>query len=354
MTFRPQSPCAALAIVAVACGSHSGAGFSADAGGVDHAVPDTGAEASGGGDGAAGADAPSDADTAELAECSEFMTCALPWTCDEIDLLCEPACSATQTCGGGTYCRLSSPGALSGNCVGPDYACLGSIPTPPAPTASYFTVTDAFVDVSSGTAVPAVGLTVKVCEKSDPPCATPDNIGMTDASGSVALSVPAGTDGFDGYLDVTGPSGDGGSIVETLVFSELPVLASGFGPTTNVSTAEALQQELAAVGTVDPTRAQLLVLDGACRGTPAFGASLTVSPSDGATKVGYVGPSGVVVGATTFPVNQSAQAYVLNAPGATTTLTTTYGGQTVNSLGVVLRPGVVVAVSLAASPVPSM
>jgi hypothetical protein len=341
-----------VAIFATGCGSHSGASFPADAGG-DHAIVDGSAEASGGDDGGTSSDA-AGPDAAELAECSEFVTCALPWTCDETDLLCEPVCNATQTCGAGTYCRLTSPGALSGSCVGPDYQCLGNVPAPPAPTASFFTITDTFMDVSSGTAVPAVGLTVKVCEKSDTACAAPDNVGMTDTSGSSSLSVPAGTDGFDGYLDVTGPSGDGGTIVETLLFANQPVLANVVSPTTDVSTAPALEQELAALGTLDPTRAQLTVVDGACRATPAFGASLTVSSADGATKVGYVGPSGIVPAATTFPVSQSALAYVLNVPGTTTTLTTTYGGQTVNDLAVVLRPGVLVVVSLAASPVPSM
>ena len=97
----------------------------------------------------------------------------------------------------------------------------------------------------------------------------------------------------------------------------------------------------------------MVVVDEACRSTPAFGASLAVSSADGSTKVGYVGASGIEAGASTFPVNEEALAYVVNVPGTTTTLTTTYGGQTVNDLDVVLRPGVVVTVVLKASPPPS-
>jgi hypothetical protein len=255
-----------------------------------------------------------------------------------------------QTCGAGTFCRLSVAGSLTGNCIGADYQCLGNVPTPPAPTSSYFTVTNTYLDVSSGMPIPAVGLTVTACAKTDAPCASPLGTGMTGPSGSVTLTLPAGTSGFDGYFDVTGPSGDGGTILETLVFSSEPLVASGYGPTTNVETAGAFQQSVAALGTLDPTRAQVVVLDEACRSTPAYGAALTVSSANGTTKVGYVGASGIEAGASTFPVNDEALAYVVNVPGATTTLTTTYHGQTVNELGVVLRPDVLVAVVLDATP----
>jgi hypothetical protein len=246
-----------------------------------------------------------------------------------------------------------STGSVSGSCVGPDYQCLGEVPTPPAPTSTYFSVINTYVDVSSGVPVPAAGLTVNVCAKTDAPCASPEDTATTDESGGVSLTVPAGPSGFDGYFDVTGPSGDGGTILETLVFSGQPVVADGYGPTTNVMTAAALQQSVAALGTLDPTRAQVLVADEACRSTPAFGASLAVSSADGATKVGYVGASGIVAGASTFPVNDEALAYVVNVPGGATTLTTTYGGQMVNELDVVLRPDVLVSVYLVASPLPT-
>jgi hypothetical protein len=254
-----------------------------------------------------------------------------------------------QPCTASTFCVLSTPGVLTGNCIGPDYECLGNVPTPPVPTATYFTIIQPYLDGSSGTAIPAVGLTVNACSTTDAPCASPVAGGMTNPSGDATLSVPSG---FDGYFDVTGPSGDGGSIVETLVFASEPVLAGGFVAPTTVLTAAALQQSVAALGTLDPTRAQLIVNDQACRSTPAFGASLAVSSADGATKVGYVGASGIDTGASTFPVNDEALAYVVNVPGATTTLTTTYEGQTVNDLAVVLRPNVLVVVVLGPTPPP--
>ena len=338
-----------LAVLAIGC-SPSGTGSFPDAGtdtGVDArldapAAPDEGPD----GDAFAGPDA------TPLPECDHGKTCALPLSCDEADLLCEPVCDAMTACAGGTFCLLST-GSTRGNCIAPDYQCLGNVPPPPAPTVTFFTVTNGYVDVSSGMGVPAVGLTVKVCAKTDAPCASPLDMAVTGVSGSASVTVPAGATGFDGYFDVTGPSEDGGTILETLIFSNEPVLASGYGPTTNVATAGALQQTLAALGTLDTTRAQLQVVDEACRDTPAFGASITASSADGATKVGYVGASGIEAGASTFPVGQEALAYVVNVPGATTTLTTTYAGQTVNGLDVVLRPEVLVTVHLEASPLPT-
>ena len=339
-----------MAVLGIGCHSPSSNGFVRDAGG--DASPDARPEAPSPTDGGTDGDASSGSDAAELPECNDNQTCALPLTCDEVDLLCEPPCDSTQTCGAGTFCVLSTAGSLTGNCVGPDYQCLGNVPTPPAPTSTYFTVTNTYLDVSSGVATPAVGLTVKVCLATDAPCATPQDTSTTDASGHANLTVPAGASGFDGYFDVTGPSADGGTILETIVFSSVPVLASGYGPTTNVETAEAFQQSVAALGTLDATRAQLIVVDDACRSTPAFGASLAVSSADSATKTGYVGASGIEAGASTFPVNAEALAYVVNVPGASTTLTTTFGGRVVNELDVVLRPNVLSTVFLDATPPP--
>jgi hypothetical protein len=340
----------AAAVLVIGCSAQSSSGSFPGEAGVDARLEasspaDAGGDrdASGGPDGDDGGD--------DLPECDDGKTCALPFTCDPTDLLCEPTCGAMQACAAGTFCRLTT-GSLGGNCIGPDYQCLGHIPSPPAPTDSAFSIIDTFLDVSSGLPTPAVGLTVKACAKTDAPCANPVGLATTDQSGAAGLTVPAGTDGFDGYLDVTGPSGDGGTILETLVFSSQPVVAGGYGPTTNVQTAAAFQQSVAALGTVDMTRAQLLVVDEACRSTPAFGASLAVSSADGSTKMGYVGVSGIAAGASTFPVADEASAYALNVTGATTTLTTTYGGQTVNQFDVVLRPDVLCVVLLDATPAP--
>jgi hypothetical protein len=340
-----------VAILGIGCSSHSTSGGFPDAGG--DASVDAPLDAASGTDAGTDGDASGGPDAAALPECDQGKTCALPLSCDKTDLLCEPVCDEATACGAGTFCSQSTAGSVSGNCIGPDYLCLGNVPTPPTPTAMYFYVVNTYLDVSGGAGVPAVGLMVKVCAKTDAPCMAPLDSAMTSQSGAVSLTVPAGTTGFDGYFDVTGPSDDGGTILETLVFTSDPVLASGFGPTTNVQTAEAFQQSVATLGTLDATRAQMVVVDEACRSTPAFGASLAVSSADGSTKVGYVGASGIEAGASTFPVNEEALAYVVNVPGTTTTLTTTYGGQTVNDLDVVLRPGVVVTVVLKASPPPS-
>ena len=69
-----------------------------------------------------------------------------------------------------------------------------------------------------------------------------------------------------------------------------------------------------------------------------------------ATRVGYVGGSGIDVVATSFPLYDAARAYAVNVPGAAATLTTTYGGLTVNRLDVVLRPDVLVMARLDPAP----
>ena len=97
--MRRAGGCAA-AIFAVACGNHSGSGAFPGVG------PDAGVdarlEAASVADEGVDGDAFAGSDAAVLPACDLGKTCALPLVCDESDLLCEPACDATQPCGAGT------------------------------------------------------------------------------------------------------------------------------------------------------------------------------------------------------------------------------------------------------------
>ena len=342
-----------VGVVVVAAGCSSGSNTVAllpDAGHDASTGKDAGSDARADGGDEASADTGTSDGAAPLPECDEGKTCALPLLCDTSDLLCEPPCDATHACAGDTFCRPDAPGSPSGTCIAADYQCLGNVPALPAPTAQDLTIATTFIDTSTGVGAVAPNLSVRACAKTDPPCATPVAVGTTGSNGATFLTVPAGTGGFDGYFDVTGPSSDGGSIVETLLFASVPVTTGGNLFTASVASAAALQKELAALGTFNPTRALVMVVDEACRSTPAFGASLAVSSADAATKVGYVGSSGLVSGASSFRLGTAAVAYAVNVPGAGTMLTTTYSGQTVNALAVVLRPGVLVTATLAPTP----
>jgi hypothetical protein len=338
------SICIALGcLVFLGCSSStSHGGAVADAGGIDATGSvEAGADAS------PPEDAGTDARFPSAAACGDGgVPCPSGFTCAPYGL-CEPDCSATKACSTLAYCSPFDAGSTSGFCTGGDYGCVGNVVYPPA-TSATIDVTVVLYDVSSGQ-VPAPNATVKACALTDASCASPVAMGTTDATGTVQLTLPSSGTGFDGYADITGPSGDGGTLMEELVFLSEPQATGGPWFSVTVSTEASLAKYWPAP--IDPTRAQLVVVGYACGGSPSFGASLTVSNADSMTVLEYDGPDGLSQTATSFPPeDDNALAYAANVPAGTPTLAMSFQGAQVGTMGLGLRPGVSVGAFIAPTP----
>jgi hypothetical protein len=285
------------------------------------------------------------------ARCTSQDACAPGSVCDPLFGLCGPTCDpSSPSCPPATACWQQLPDA--GDCVGADYMCLGSV-TYPAPAVSWINFGLYVYDVSSGQSVPAPGLTVRACGKTDAACSNPVAAGTTDASGLVLLVLPSAGAGFDGYFDLTGPSAAGPApIQEMLLWFSFPLTADR-NVEMLVSTVSAAQAYWPA--TMDPSRAQLEIGATACYSTAAFGASLSVSAADSHTVMVYLGSSGTVAPddggfPTTSLYGNLSDIDVANVPGPSTTLTTWYQGARVGTMNVLLRPGVMVLAYLNPTP----
>jgi hypothetical protein len=71
-----------------------------------------------------------------------------------------------------------------------------SWPDPPQDTYSY---TYHAIELLTDAYLPGVG--IKICSAADATCATPVAEGTTDASGAVTLTIPAGPQGLDGFVE---------------------------------------------------------------------------------------------------------------------------------------------------------
>jgi hypothetical protein len=299
---------------------------------------------------AGGAEAGADPDAAPAwpARCALDAGDACPdgLHCDPNVLLCAKACDPSTPCPSGSACFPIQPPLAPGDCIGGDYECIGNV-KPETPTAPSIRLTFTFHDTSTG-AAPAAGATVRVCARADAACSSPVATVVTDATGSIDLQIPTGTTGFDGYLDITGPSTSGEPLQETLFYFGRPLVRDSLGSSWTLSSESSLQSYWPA--TMDPARAQLMIVAGACYGTPAFGASIDVSTADAQTVFDVFGPQGPLQAQTFVPVVGNALAYVANVPGPSATVTTRYRGNPVGSMEVVLRPGVLVTGYLGPTP----
>ena len=130
---------------------------------------------------------------------------------------------------------------------------------------------------------------VKACGKLDLPCATPFDQGRTDAAGLVALTVPAGSEGFDGYLDITGGDNGGGSAIFPAIYYPVPpVISPGWRGRFQFVSEQDLPLLGAATGaTIDPARGHFAANASDCNFTGAGGVSFSVDSADSETKVFY-------------------------------------------------------------------
>jgi hypothetical protein len=212
-----------------------------------------------------------------------------------------------------------------------------------------FSVT--FVDFSSER--PFVGVTVKACSKLDFSCATPLATSSSDGTGLVALTVPAGLAGFDGYLDVSGGKIDGsGSAAYPALWYPVPfVVADGWRGRTQLLSADEFPALAEVTGTaLDPTRGHFGANALDCAFGPASGVSFSADAADAKTQSYYL-VGGVPVGSATstdqsglggfinLPTNGPARLVVVRA------VSSAAGGKTMGMLTFVVRPGTLTAMS---------
>src|SRR5690242_15969470 len=123
-------------------------------------------------------------------------------------------CGDGETSSTGSSASSSSGGMGEGGAGGggqsADWSCLGMV-TPPMPAGAMAGVT--MILGLHPDSAPLKGADVKACAKGDPMCAAPVDEQMSNDQGMVTLTVPTGTDGFDGHIDVSSPA-----ILPSLIF----------------------------------------------------------------------------------------------------------------------------------------
>jgi len=136
---------------------------------------------------------------------------------------------------------------------------------------------------------PYANADVKACSKLDLPCTMPLDQGRTDGGGLVALTVPAGTEGFDGYLDITGgDNGSGSAIFPAIYYPVPPVISPGWRGRFQFVSAQDLTLLGAATGAaIDPARGHFAANTSDCNFTGAGGVSFTVDSADAETQAFY-------------------------------------------------------------------
>ena len=196
-----------------------------------------------------------------------------------------------------------------------------------------------------------VGLTVKVCDKADTPCAAPLCTGTTDAMGAVKLSVATGASGFDGYLDVSG-----GSIVPSLIYYLPPIrtdIAAGSLDVPLVTTDSlGLITGLAGGTTLDPARGQLLAIAYDCAAANAIGVKVAASTADAKTTQAYLDGSALSTMATKTDKSGGSVLFNLSAGPASVTVTIPGQGKLTAKSRVNIRAGAFTYATMPPTPMP--
>jgi hypothetical protein len=178
--------------------------------------------------------------------------------------------------------------SCTASCQGGGWQCLDNpFPWPAPQTIEKVTFSVTIVDLLSGN--PYAGVMVKACDKTDLPCTSPYDHSTTDASGLVSLTVPVGTVGFDGYLDMTGGDNGSGSTIFPALWYPIPYVISGGwrGRSQFVSTNDFPLLAAATGAAIDPTRGHFAADADNCNFLAPSGVSFTADTADGATKTFY-------------------------------------------------------------------
>ena len=243
---------------------------------------------------------------------------------------------ASAVCAGG-ICRAA--GATD---AGDPWSCLANPPPAAPPPDADVAVTMALFDpvtpAPGRNGKPLPGIVIRGCAKLDVVCANPIVASVTtDADGNAKLAIPAG---FDGYLELTGPS-----IVPALwYFSPLPdAEAAPRSYNVGLLSPASFSQIAATVGaSIDDTAGHSFnfALDCA-RSYGTFGSGVSFTPS--ATRTGtrsFYLINGLPSTTATTTDGSGVGGFVNLKPGVLT-ITGDLAGQRTGSVSVLIRAGVI-------------
>jgi hypothetical protein len=287
----------------------------------------------------------------QAAECGANKDCLRLQQCPCIfgDIACLEACRERHASGLGVleeYDACHGASCAKACATGKNWSCLGSPITFPMPRTSGTAHLETGFIASYAEA--HAGITVKVCHGIDTECEAPTSVSTTDLQGRVALNLPLGKNGFDGYLDLSG-----GMVTPTLFFFNAPPIVE------SVTTASLLIPKLGPDGTptlVDdvpllPGRGAAALLVNDCGGKFAGGVVLEASTADSETTPFYyfgVLPS-TTVNQTQLPV---AIGGFLNLPAQYTVVTASLAadGRRIGAVGFLVRDGSLTISDIAPTP----
>lgn len=199
--------------------------------------------------------------------------CSLALKTDAEQCVNTADCTARGGEFAGTICQASvcvePPEA--GPPVDPKWGCIGSIE--PVQAGKMDTLTTQIVDLLSG-GVPQ-GVSVKLCNKYDPPCASPLGTPEVAADGRITVTVPSD---MEVYLDITG-----GKYIPTLLFLDHRAEETNMQELlVPLDTVNALASQVGVP--YDTAKGILLVRTTDCTLKPTGGASIAIFPAGTATR----------------------------------------------------------------------
>jgi hypothetical protein len=211
--------------------------------------------------------------------------------------------------------------------VDPKWGCLGHVePRQPGSTVA---IKLQLLDLVSGD--PAKNLTVKLCSKYDPPCASP--LGAPKAEGMGFYSVSVASD-FQGYYDIQGPG-----YVPSLAFLD-PVFDVANSDISMIPVSAEKSLAEGANVPLDPAAGLVAARTVDCQSKRSAGVSVSIFPSDKQTGYYLIG-SGISPSATA--TDSSGNSGFVNVDPGTPTLTATRGpgGAEIGKVTTLIRAGAV-------------
>lgn len=296
-----------------------------------------------------------DGDECELTrECSKGSGC-FDGISDTLIKRCRPVCTEDADCSDTAGCFvIDAEVSPFGPCLDTDWSCVGSV-TVATPTEADAMVELVVSDIGSGSAID--GATVNVCARDDADCTSPLGTATTSV-GRATVTVPLGTDGFDGYFEILDDTH-----AETLHYPGLPIVDAAAGPIR----VRLFPADLAARWYPDPpvsidtTRGLVLAAVEDCAPRTVAvpnGARVTMAAStaDASTTTGYSRGFALDTLSVSFDAGRTdtssvAFAAAANVPTGSTDLTfTRKDGTVVASRTVLVRAGAMTSVDVEPTP----
>jgi hypothetical protein len=209
--------------------------------------------------------------------------------------------------------------------VDPKWGCLGKVE--PRKPGSMVTIKLQLLDLVS--TAPAKNLTVKLCSKYDPPCASPLGTPKPEADGFYSVTVASD---FQGYYDIQGPG-----YLPSLAFLD-PVFDEANSDISLIPASAAKSLAAGAGVTLDPDAGLVAARTVDCQSQRTSGVSVSIFPSKKETGYYLIG-SGISPSATA--TDSSGNSGFVNVEPGTPTLTATrgQGGAEIGKVTTLIRAG---------------